>query len=493
MAGKRYGSDIEALLSGGPMFERRSEDFRPYQTWMEQLVYENDKVLLAAQMGLGKTAAVLRAVWRMLNETTVRRVLVVAPIHVAKDTWPEEIMTWDFSRFISWSLIVGTAAEREAEARRNTEIAIVNRENLVWLYEFWGKRWPYDCVVYDEASRLKGGEEKTKPVARADGTVSIPRMSEFGALRAMRKRLDRVIEMSGTPSPNGLQDLWGPITFLDGGERLGSKKHAFLNRWFVKNPYSKAITPQAHAFAEITAKTKDVMFTLREEDYLTLPPLVKSERWVTLAPAILEKYKRLEQEFVLAEHDVEAVNSGVLANKLLQLSNGSIYNTEAEAQFLHDAKLDELDSIRQEASGEPLLIAYSFKFDVDAIRKRFPKYRVYGEGKNDMKDWNAGKIPGLIIHPASAAHGLNFQYGGSIVVWYGITWSLENYLQLTKRLHRSGQTASRVLMHHILARRTYDERVMKVLREREITQDAITETTRVRMAQILAKVDRRSA
>lgn len=484
---RRYAADIEALLEGGPLHQRKGEDFRPYQKWMSRLCCDIPYVLLAAEMGLGKTAAVLRALVALIKAGKVKRVLVIAPINVARDTWPEEIMTWDFCRDLTFSVIVGTDAERREAASHDVHISIVNRENVVWLWRFFGAtKWPYDTIVYDEASRLKGAEEVTKPTVRKDGSVSRPKLSEFGALTRIRKFTDRVIEMSGTPSPNGLKDLYGPIYFLDRGARLGVRKKDFMTRWFNVNPYSHEIKAHDHSFGEITERCKDIMFSLREEDYLTLPKLVKSERWVTLDDATVRKYNRLQSEFVLAEHDVEAVNSGVLANKLLQLANGSIYNSEKEAVFLHNRKLDELASIQQEASGEPLLIAYSFKFDLDQITKRFPKFRVYGSSKTDMRDWNLGRIPGLIIHPQAAGHGLNFQYGGSIMVWYGLSWSLEGYLQTMKRLHRSGQKADRVIAHHILARRTYDERVMQVLRDKKVTQDAITGTCRVTAERVLS-------
>ena len=486
----RYSPDIERLLEGGPLHERREVDLRDYQRWMFEQIIKHPRLMLGAEMGLGKTAAVLLAVSRLLRAGRIKKVLIIAPVKVAQETWPEEIATWDFSRDLDYSLIYGQEWERlEHLHRPGPQIHIINRENLVWLWRTLGARnWPYDMIVYDEASRLKAGNLETAPTKRADGSYSVPKLSEFGALERMGRFAKRIVAMTGTMSPNGLIDLWGPYYILDGGKRLGHKKTDFQNRWFTYNHYTKVRKPQPHAFQEITERIADITFTLRSDDYLQLPPLVKSERWVRLEPAVMDQYRRRQAEFMLEEHDVEAVNSGVLANKLLQLANGSVYNDDGEDVPLHDAKLDELEQIYTGQKGEPMLIAYSYQFDLARIKKRFPKFRLLGEGKNDVRDWNMGKIPAMILHPASAAHGLNLQFGGSVIVMYGLTWSLELYLQLIKRLHRSGQKDDRVILHHILARGTYDERVMKVLRQREITQDSITDVFRVPWSRVQAEM-----
>jgi SNF2 family DNA or RNA helicase len=457
------------------------DDFHDYQRYIADLTYEKDAVLVAADMGLGKTAPVLRVIRRLLDEGVVRKVLVVAPLRVAEETWPEEMAKWDFAVPLTYSLLTGDQDQRNAARLANTEVHIINRENIVWLWKAWGARkWPYDMLVYDEASRLKGASDRTKPVERKDGTMSVPKLSEFGTLKRARFFFKRVIEMSGTPSPNGLIDLWGPIYVLDRGERLGTSKTAFQNRWFVYNRYDYSITPHRWSEKEIMDRVRDVMVSLREEDYLKLPPLFPNTRWVHLPPKIMEQYRRFERTMVLKEFDLEAVNGGVLTNKLLQFANGSLYLDDESAKPIHDLKLQALESIVEEAFGEPMLIAYSFKFDVVRIKKRFPKFRIFGETKNDKRDWDAGRIPGLIVHPASAGHGLNFQYGGHIAVWYGLNWSLELYRQFIKRLHRQGQTHP-VMMHYILAKGTADETVLAAQAVKGATQDSITNAVRVRL------------
>lgn len=472
------------LLDGAPQRTLSAKDMRAYQHWMSQFTYENPYVLMAAGMGLGKTGATLHTVRRLLDEGVVRKVLIVAPVHVANDTWPEEMRVWDFARALTYSILTGSEQDRERARLEPTEIHIINRENIVWLFRKWGRNWPYDMLVYDEASRLKAAKKKTAINKRADGTHKARSLSEFGALTRTRMYFNRIIELTGTPAPGGLEDLWGPVYLLDRGQRLGSSKTAFLNRWFKQDRYNEFKNiPFGHSEAEIMGEIKDIMVSLRKEDYLTLPPLQIIDRWVTLPPAVLKKYNTFKKEMVDEELDVEAVNAGVLTGKLLQFANGSMYDVDGNDKAIHDLKLKELESIVEEAAGRPLLIAYSFKFDLDRIKKRFPHFRVFGETKNDLRDWNAGKIAGMLVHPASAGHGMNFQYGGNIAVWYGLNWSLELYQQFSERLPRSGQTADQVYMYRIMARQTEDVRVEKTLVLKSEDQDSITEWTRIRLAQ----------
>lgn len=463
------------------------DDFRPYQLWMSNLVYGREYVYLGADMGLGKTAAVLWAVRRLLDQGVVSKVLIVAPLYVAENTWPDEIVEWDFARPLSFSVMTGTDKEREAARMEPTEVHIINRENIVWLWRKWGRKWPYDMLVYDEASRLKAGSPRTKPQARKDGTVGGPKLSSFGALCRARIWFKRIVEMSGTPAPNGLRDLWGQIYLLDQGERLGRTKTAFQQRWFNMSRDGPIVRlePKDHAHREIMGSLKDIMVSLKTEDYLQLPPVVVNKRWVKFSTRVMSKYKEFERTSFMEEYDVEAVNKGVLVNKLLQFANGSIYQDDRTAQPIHDLKLIELESIVAEANGAPIMVAYSYQFDLDNIKRKFPKVRVFGDRKDDMKDWNAGRIPILVLHPASAGHGLNFQHGGNIAVWYGLNWSLELYHQFNKRLHRSGQKAERVFLHHILARGTADEDVMRALNRKGATQDAIMDAVRVRLENLV--------
>lgn len=477
-------ADFVEILEG---FDRTltEDDFEPYQQWMLDLLLEKKHVLLGAFMGSGKTGVCLCAARKLLDAGEAKRVLVVAPLAVARDTWPDEIMAWDFARRFEFSVIVGSEEEREAARLRDCELHIVNRENFRWLYNRWGYRsWPYDLLIYDEASRMKGGSAKTKPAQRKDGSVSQPRRSEFGYLCHVRPKLKRVWELSGTPAPNGLEDLWGPIYLLDGGKRLGSAKYKFEQRWFERDKYTMRLTPHEHSHDEIMGRIKDVFFALKEEDYIELPDLVVRDRYVRLSDKHMRMYKEFERTLALEQYDIEAVNNGVLCNKLLQFANGSVYNEDGEDKHVHDRKLEELESIVAESGGRPLLIAYSYRFDLKAIKKKFPRFRIFGEGKDDLRDWNRGRLPGMILHPASAAHGLNFQHGGNIAVWYGLNWSLELYQQFIKRLHRRGQKAERVFMYRILAKATNDERVARLLSQKDTSQERITDSVRVRLDEI---------
>lgn len=502
-------SNVRLYLQAGAVevldgFEitRTEKDFDDYQWWMSNLLQTLLTVLLGAFMGSGKTAVALHAFWKLKKKGTVRKALVIAPKNVAADTWPDEIMVWDFARELFYTAIVGDEDSRLRALEEEADIYIINRENVRWLYETKGLRWfrQFDVLIYDEASRLKSGDKKAgKPKPRKDGTVrGNRRPSEFGYVSKIRGQFNRVWELSGTPSPGGLINLWGPIYIMDRGDRLGTSRTSFENRWFRKNVYTRTFEPFDHSEQEIMGRLKDIMYVLKEEEYLKLPPLQVIDRFVNLSPKHMKMYRDFEETMFLAEHDVEAVNNGVLSNKLLQFANGSIYaeadqddpswtpRTPPVAKFIHDRKLDELGSIIEEADGRPVLIAYSYKFDVHAIKKRFPFIRVFGESANDLQDWNRGKLKGMVLHPASAGHGLNFQSGGNIAVWYGLNWSLELYQQFNKRLHRRGQKESFVRLYRILARGTHDVRVAAALAVRAVTQDRITDCVRVRRSDIRA-------
>ena len=487
----------EEVLNGFPV-TLTEKDFEEYQWWMSDLLQKNEIVLLGAFMGSGKTATTLHAFWKLWKAKKARKALVIAPKNVAADTWPDEIMCWDFAREFNYACVVGDEETRLAALKEEADIIIINRENLRWLYEQKGIRWfrQFDVMIYDEASRLKAGNKRTTPNVRKDGSVSQRRLSEFGYVGKIRLQFKWVWELAGTPNPNGIIDLWGPIYILDKGQRLGTSRTKFLERWFRYNIYTRTHEPFDHSEGEVMDRLKDVFFCLKEEDYLKLPPLQVVDRWVNLSPKHMQMYRDFEQTLALEEYDVEAATNAVLCNKLLQFANGSIYAPEDEddgewnpnrkpvAKHVHNRKLDELESIFNEAAGRPVLIAYSFKFDIHAIKKRFPWVRAYGETPNDLRDWNAGKLRAMILHPASAGHGLNFQHGGNIAVWYGLNWSLELYQQFNKRLHRRGQKGSFVRLYRILARGTNDARVAENLAQKAITQDRITDTVRVRLEDI---------
>lgn len=507
-------TDVEALelIYGPPAEILKSERLRGYQVWMKNKIVDLDGVFLAAEMGLGKTAAVLKAIVELMAAGEIRKVLIVAPLRVAEETWPEEIAKWDFARHLTYRVVTGDAEQRKAAlAFGPCDITIINRENLDWLCKTVGmRRWPFDMFVYDEP-RIKSGRKRSKPRARQDGSVAHKRLTDLGRIQWCRHRTKKIVELSGTPSPNGLIDLWGPIYAIDGGKRLGASITAFRERWFQYDPYKRTYTPFDHSYDEIMTAIDDVFFSLREEDYLKLPPMIPVDHKVRLSPREMERYRQFEHDMGIEVQNragetevIEAVNRGVLTGKLLQFANGSLYlgdkfdeetggKLPRESVRIHDRKLDVLDSIMNEAAGAPVLVAYSFQFDKEAIRKRFPYARFFGESQSDMRDWNAGRIKMLVTHPASAGHGLNFQHGSNIAVWYGLTWSLELYRQFVKRLHRSGQKADRVFLHRIIARDTMDETMLPLLTTKGMTQDRITDAVRVRLGEAASDVRHRRA
>jgi SNF2 family DNA or RNA helicase len=488
----KHLTDTEAveLIYGPPHQVLRERDMRKYQLWMSDKMCELRGSLIGAEMGLGKTGSSIHAMVRMLRDGTILRPLVVAPLYVAEWTWPDEFRTWEFSRDVSFRVVTGTAEERLAALKYPAEVTIINRENLRWLHELYDARpWPFDSIWYDEVSRLKQGlirvrqsKEQRKKGVKAGFT-------ELGVIQARRAQTKRFVGLSGTPAPNGLIDLWGPIFACDAGQRLGTSITAYKQRWFKEDKYDYSITPFAHSEEQIMGRIEDIFFSLRAEDYITLPKLITVNHAIKLPDKARKIYRQMEAEMGVEMVNragdpvfIEAVNNGVLVNKLLQLANGSIYDENGEDIPVHSAKLDVLESIMEEAAGKPVLVGYSFQFDKAAIKKKFPYVRILGESKDDIRDWNDGKIRMLLTHPASAGHGLNIQRGSNIAVWYGLTWSLELYLQFLKRLHRPGQQADRVFLHHIIAEDTADENVLAVCGRKGATQDQITDCVRVRLA-----------
>lgn len=479
---RRYYPPPVLRALDGPIRTLTTSQLRDFQLWMADLIVDLPAVYLGAFMGSGKTASVLRAVKDLIVSGEVSRVLVVAPFYVATDTWPDEIVKCAFARSLKFSVLVGTPEERETARQVDVPIHIVNRENLVWLRRQWKGKWPYDMLVYDEATRLQDGSVKTAETTRKDGSVSKGRLSAFGALAQVRFQFKRVVLLSGSPSPQGLLSLWGPLYIIDFGRRLGRNKTAFLRRWFISHKYSYGYEPRAFAEVQIMKRVRDVFFCLNEADYDELPEVVVNDRWVTLPETLMKKYRRFARTLVYEDLGVEAASQGVLCNKLLQLANGSLYiDDDGNAERIHEEKIGMLASVFEEAQGTPVMIGYSFKFDVQAILKKFPFVKVFGEDPDDVRNWNEGRYKGMLLHPASAGHGLNFQDGGNIAAWYGLNWSLELYQQFNRRLARPGQKASRVFLHRLLARGTMDEAVSAALEDKDATQQSIMEAVAVRL------------
>lgn len=482
---------------------RSRSALRPSQQKAHGLIMDNEAMMLCLPMGAGKSGTMLTAIRDLLDQFEVTKVLVVAPLLVAENTWPEEIELWEHTHVLDYEVLTGPEERRAQRARRLPEVSIINVENVNWLVDFWGDNWPYDMLVIDEMSRFKNPSKKTKPTKTAVQKVidtamkALPRgmspeetekavqkevkklkgnLTRFGSLCKVRQHFVRVYGMTGTPAPNGLLDIWSQYYLLDQGFRLGNTFNAYRTRWFESDymGYNYALRP--YSFDQIIERIKDI--TISMESDATLPPVVYNKVKVKLPEKVMKQYRKFEKTLLLEEHDIEAVNNGVLTGKLLQLANGSVYDEDRDVIEIHSLKLEALDSMIQDANGAPVLVAYNFQFDLAKLKKKYPHAEVVGEAEDFQKRWNAGKIPLLLIHPQSGGHGLNLQYGGCLLVWYGLTWSLECYQQLNKRLHRPGQKET-VFIQHIIAEGTVDERVMEVLPQKEATQDMLIAATRL--------------
>lgn len=450
---------------------RSRADLREQQHDIARNIFNRPYLLVISHMGSGKTVATLTALVDLINIGDVRRVLVVAPKRVAKDVWPEEIKEWAHTRGLSVALCVGTQEERKAAIAKRAQVTIINRNNLTWLWQHIGGRpkWDWDCLVVDESSMFKSGSRRSAGKGKLNG---------FGVLASARQKVSRVVELSGTPSPNGEIDLWGQMYLLDLGYRLGNDKSSFLKRWFDENSFQHTIKIKPGAAEEIQGLIADLTLSLPKLDVIPEPVFIPVR--VKLSTEHMKEYRRFERTLVSQLYDVEAVSRGVLTNKLLQFANGGLYRERdnpdgppiKEVVEVHDAKVEALADLIEEADGDNVLIFYSFKFDLARLRKRFPEAVVLSESPTAVQDWNAGKIRILLAHPANCAHGLNLQYGGHIAVWYGFNWSLELYLQANARLPRPGQTHV-VAIYQIIAEGTMDEAVLETLSDKNASQQSL--------------------
>ena len=441
-----------------------------YQARAIDWVLDRTAAALWLGMGLGKTVVTATAVRQLLDQCMVERVLVVAPKRVAAHAWPGELAKWVRFGGLTWTVIEGDARERARRIREPTDVHLIGRELLPWLVEDWEASggWPYDMVVIDEASGFKD-----------------PDTRRFKALKRVRPQVERLVELTGTPAPNSLLELWPQVYLLDRGARLGRAFSAFREVWFESDYMGWRWTPRPGAEAEIQRRVEDLALTLKAEDWLALPERVDRVLPVPLPAEARARYRRLERELVLelGEARISAVNAGVLAGKLLQAANGALYAEDGEWHRLHDAKLDALEDLLEAAAGEPVLVAYAYRSDRERLLARFPQ-AVELRAAGAIDAWNRGEVPVLLAHPASGGHGLNLQAGGRHVVWWGLTWSLELYQQLTARLHRQGQTRP-VLVHHLVAEGTLDETVMAALAGKAATQDGLLEAVKRRWAGLL--------
>ena len=435
-----------------------------YQTYAVEYIKSHPVTALFLDMGLGKTVTTLTAIRDLMYDTfEVQRVLVVAPLRVARDTWPDEIKKWDHLKCLTCSVVVGSVPERRRALQQDADIYIVNRENLAWLYE--NSRLDFDMVVLDELSSFKNHQSK-----------------RFRAMKALRPRVKRIVGLTGTPSGNGLMDLWAEFRILDMGKRLGRYISQYRNLYFQPDKRNGMVVysykPMPGAEEAIYHQIADITVSMKATDYLKMPKLVSVAKEVSLSKKEKERYDELKKSLVLELPgcEITAANAASLTLKLSQMANGAIYTDDKDVVTIHDRKLDALEDLVESANGKPVLVAYWFKHDKDRIQQRMEAREL--KEPQDFADWNAGKIPVALIHPASAGHGLNLQQGGSILVWFGLTWSLELYQQTNARLWRQGQADKTVIIQHIVAKDTIDERILKVLEHKDGTQAALIEAVK---------------
>ncbi|MEW8042555.1 MAG: DEAD/DEAH box helicase [Candidatus Thiodiazotropha endolucinida] len=422
------------------------------------------------EMGLGKTVTTLTAITKLMNAMVIRKVLIIAPLRVAQSTWPAEVEKWDHTKHLTYSVVVGAKHERRVALWRDADIDIINYENLQWLIDYFLKlkRWPFDIVVCDESTKLKSFRLRN------------------GSKRAMAlaktiRATDRWVNLTGTPAPQGLIDLWGQTYFLDLGKRLGSTFTAFKNRWFIEAPNGYGVVPNEIADKEIHERLGDICLSMKAEDYLEMPKLINTTIDIDLPVDKFAEYSELEREMYLQlsnQEKIEAVTAATLTNKCLQYANGAVYLTDdngrptTQWRTVHDAKLEAMDSVIAEATGAPILVAYNFKSDLARLKERYKHAVVLDKNPETIERWNKGEIQLLLAHPASAGHGLNLQAGGNIIVWYGLKWSLELCQLFVARLYRQGQEKS-VFIYHLVVNNTIDEQVMEAIEHKRTVQDQL--------------------
>lgn len=435
-----------------------------YQKYAIEYIKSHPITALFLDMGLGKTVTTLTAIRDLMYDAfEVKRVLVVAPLRVARDTWPDELRKWNHLKELTCSVVVGTVAERRRALQQDADIYIVNRENLAWLYE--NSRLDFDMVVLDELSSFKNHQSK-----------------RFRAMKAMRPKVKRIVGLTGTPTGNGLMDLWAEFRILDMGERLGRYISQYRNLYFKPDKRNGMVVysykPLPGAEEAIYHQISDITMSMKATDYLEMPELVSVAKEVRLSETEKKRYDELKKSLVLElpGGEVTSANAASLTLKLSQMANGAIYTDDKNVVNIHDRKLEALEDLVESANGKSVLVAYWFKHDKDRIRERMEAREL--KELQDFADWNAGKIPVALIHPASAGHGLNLQKGGSILIWFGLTWSLELYQQTNARLWRQGQADKTVIIQHIVAKDTIDERILNVLKHKDGTQAALIDAVK---------------
>ena len=450
--------------------------FKPhdYQVFTIDQIKKKNKIALILDMGLGKTVCTLTALNDLMYDSfEIGRVLVVAPLRVADMTWTDEVEKWDHLKNLRVAKIIGTAKQRVEAVESRADIYIVNRENTKWLIDYYlakNKKWPYDTIVIDESSSFKNHQsQRFKAIKKAAGVAK------------------RVIELTGTPAPNSLMDLWSQIYLLDQGERLGKNITAYRNRYFEPDKRSRTVIfsyrPRPGAEREIYKQIGDVAVSLKAEDHIKMPERVDNFIKLKMPKNTYGIYKEMENNYLVSidEEMITATSAGVVANKLLQMANGAVYDEDRKVVHIHDLKLEALEEIIEDNEGKPIMVLYNYQHDYARLAKRFEKLkpRVL-ETKKDLDDWNSGKIPLLLAHPASMGHGLNLQAGGNIIVWFGLTYSLENYLQANARLYRQGQKET-VIINHLITEDTEDENAILRLTQKRMNQDELVRAIKAKI------------
>ena len=439
-----------------------------YQRYATDFIINNPISAVLLEMGLGKSVISLSAINElMLDYFDVSRTLVIAPLRVAISTWPDEIKKWDHLKYLSYSVVTGSEKERLDALKKPAHIYVINRENVDWLITKSGFKWTFDMVVIDELSSFKSYQAK-----------------RFKSLLKARPKVKRIVGLTGTPSSNGLMDLWAEFRLLDMGERLGRYITHYRQRFFIPVKRNQQMVfsykPKDGAEKEIYQLISDITISMKAKDFLKMPECIMNEVVVSLSKKEQKLYDSLEKDMVLSigDDEIDAVTAAALSNKLLQMANGAVYNDDKESIHIHDRKLDALEDIIEGANEKPVIVAYWFKHDLERIKARFDVREI--KTAQDIVDWNEGKIPIAVLHPASAGHGLNLQVGGSTIIWFGLTWSLELYQQTNARLYRQGQENT-VVIHHIITKGTHDEDVIKALTLKEKIQDALINSVKARL------------
>jgi len=438
------------------------DNLHQYQLTSINKMIENETYGLFLDMGLGKTVSSLTAIKELYDDFAINKVLVIAPLRVSKTVWHSEAKEWSHLKDdLTFSIITGNLEKRLLALQTDAIVYTINRENIPWLVEHYKSKWPFDMIVIDESSSFKN-----------------PTSKRFRSLKEILKYTKHRYLLTGTPSPNGLIDLWSQIYILDEGERLGKNITRFRNTYFEKDFMGYNYSLKEGSEEIIIDKIKDKIVSMNSEDYLNLPELIPSVVNVPLEGKLLRQYKQFEEDMItqIADNEISAVNAATLSNKLLQFSSGAIYDEDSEVHHIHDLKFEALDEIIEYNPDTPILVAYNFKHELDRLLKRYPQaeslHRKWDDSDNDR--WNNNEIPLLFAHPASAGHGLNLQKGdGHIAVWLGFNWSLELYQQFNKRLHRQGQKQPVSLIH--IAVGDIEYRLMRTLTKKDITQKELLE------------------